>query len=214
MKYKLIILVGLVLLLFSIWAHHMFMSGVNPFISNFFVIPLITIFLVGVVYLMKKTSDKSSNSVSRFFGIGFVLFLILSALTYIFLGNSTIDLQLNDTYFVIAHFHIIVLFSLIFGFYAIVYFVTPKLIKRKLNETLGKIHFWLTTIGIFFLIYPIYDIGAAGVPRRYYDVEQLDAYKQFGNTNLVITIIVILLLLPQVIFLINLIYSLLGSPKK
>jgi len=213
MKYKLIILVGLGLSLFSIWAHHMFMSGVNPFISNFFVIPLVIIFLVGIIYLNKKIGEKFSNSVARLFGIGFVSFLSLSALTGVFFGNSAIDIQLHDTYFVIAHFHIQVLFSLIFGFYAIVYFVTPKLIKRKLNDTLGQIHFWLSTSGVFFLMYPIYHLGMVGIPRRYYNVEQLDSYKQFGNINIVITIIVILLLLSQVILLVNLVYSLLKSPK-
>jgi cytochrome c oxidase subunit 1 len=203
------------MLFFLIWAHHMFMSGVNPFISNFFVLPLLTIFLVGTIYMMKKIGDKTSNSTTtKLFSIGFVLLLMLSALNGFFRGNIAIDIQMHDTYFVISHFHILVLFSLIFGFYAIVYFVTPKMIRKELNETLGRIHFWLTAIVIFFLIYLIYNIGMAGVPRRYYNVEQLDTYEQFWNINMWIIIIVILVFLSQFIFLVNLIYSLQRRPKK
>ncbi len=189
------------------------MSGVNPFISNFLVLPLAIIILVGTIYLTKKFRYNPSNSVTKLFGIGFLLFLILSALKYFFGGNTAIDLQLYDTYFVIADYYILFSFSIILGFYAVVYSVTPKIIKRELNQTLGQLHFWLTTIGVLFLIYPIYYLGMAGVPRRYYSVENIDGYKQFENLKMVITIIAILVFLSQFIFLINLVYSLLKHPK-
>jgi len=204
---------GLIILIFLIWAHQMYMSGVNPFTSNVFVIPIAIIILFGTIYLTKNIRKKVSNSGTRLFGIGSLFLLILSILTGAFWGNSAIDIQLHDTYFVIAHFHILILFSLIFGFYAIVYFVTPKIIRRQLNETLGQLHFWLTTIVIFFLMYPIYNLGMAGVPRRYYSVEKPKIYEQVGNINVIITIIGILAFLSQFIFLVNLIYSLFKSSK-
>jgi len=191
MKYKLPILVVSILLFiyFLVWAHHMFMSGVNPFISNFFVIPLAIIFLIGANYLSKKIGKITSNKVAKFFSIAFVLFLIYGLLSGIFLGNSAIDIQMHDTYFVIAHFHIFILFSLIFAFYAIAYFVIPKMIKRKLNETLGLLHFALTTIGILsFICHPINYVGMAGVPRRYYRFENIDPAQYFENINMIFTL--------------------------
>ncbi|MFK7809894.1 MAG: cbb3-type cytochrome c oxidase subunit I [Saprospiraceae bacterium] len=214
MKYKLIALVGLMILPFLIWAHHMFMSGVNPFISNFFVFPLVIIFLISAVYVMKKNGKEISNSsTAKLFSVGFILLLILSAINGFFRGNTAIDFQMNDTYIVVAYFYILGLFSLVFGFYAIVYFVIPMMVRKKLNETLGRIHFWLTSIVTIFLIYPIYNIGIAGVPRRYYSVEQINIYEQFGTMNIGIIIIVVVFL-SQFIFLINLVYSLLSRSKK
>jgi len=213
MKSKLIILLGLIMLFVSIWAHHMFMSGVNPFLSNFVLLPLSIIFIIGIFNLTKKVGDYISDRVTRNFSIGFLVLLILSALKGVFFGNSAIDLQLHDTYFVINDFYILFLFSLIFGFYAIAYFVIPKIIRRKLNKILGQIHFWLTTIVTFFLVYPIYSLGMAGVPRRYYNTEQIDTFIQIGNVNMIITILAILVFLSQFTFVVNLVYSLLKGPK-
>lgn len=190
----------------------MFMAGVNPFISNFFVIPLI-ILLVGLVYLKKKSSIKSPYSTSILFGISCILFLIWSTLIYTFWGNSAIDIQMHDTYYVIAHFHILVLISLVFGVYSIIYFVIRRLAKRELNKILSETHFWLSTICAFLLAYLMFNTSMDGVPRRYYSVETPNAYEYVRNINSIITITAATLFISQILFFVNLAYSFLKNSK-
>ena len=211
MNNTLAVFVGLLMLLLLFWAHHMFMSGVNPFVSNFFILPII--FLIGIVYLAKRFGGYNSNNVVRLFGIGFFVFLILGAFNGFFWGNTAVDIQFHDTYLVFAHFQLLILISLIFGLYAIAYYSIPKLIKRKLNRTLGHIHFWTTTIGVVLFLYPIGNLGMVGVPRRYYNFENLEDYNHFANMNQLTTIITVLLLLAQCIFIVNVIFSILSKPK-
>ncbi|MEE9438247.1 MAG: cbb3-type cytochrome c oxidase subunit I, partial [Saprospiraceae bacterium] len=141
------------------------------------------------------------------FSIGFVSMFISGGLTGIFLGNAPIDIQLHDTYFVVAHFHIVMGVAAFFGMFAGIYHWYPKMYSRFMNETLGKIHFWGTLIGAYAIFWPMHYIGMAGVPRRYYSFDSFDAFKHFGQMNQFITVAAILVFFVQLLFVINFFYS-------
>jgi cytochrome c oxidase subunit 1 len=141
------------------------------------------------------------------FGIGFVSMFISGGLTGIFLGNSAIDIQLHDTYFVVAHFHIVMGVAAFFGMFAGIYHWFPKLYGRFMNETLGKLHFWGTMIGAYAVFWPMHYIGMAGVPRRYYRFDTFDSFNQFGALNEFITVAAIIVFFLQVVFVVNFFYS-------
>ncbi|GAB1398270.1 hypothetical protein MASR1M65_30500 [Saprospiraceae bacterium] len=152
------------------------------------------------------------NSASLF-AIGYVSLFISGGLTGIFLGNSTIDIQLHDTYFVVAHFHLVMGVAAFFGMFAGIYHWFPKMFGRFMNETVGKIHFWGTLIGAYMIFWPQHYLGIAGVPRRYYSFENFDAFSHFGTMNKVITIAAFFTFFLQVLFLINFFYSMYRGRK-
>ncbi len=117
------------------------------------------------------------------FAIGFVSLFISGGLTGIFLGNSALDIHLHDTYFVVAHFHIVMGVASMFGMFAGVYHWFPKMFGRYLNNTLAYIHFWVTMIGAYLIFWPMHYEGLAGMPRRYYDFSNWESFKMFGGLN-------------------------------
>ncbi|MFK8165388.1 MAG: cbb3-type cytochrome c oxidase subunit I [Lewinella sp.] len=196
---------------FIVWAHHMFMSGVNPFIANFFVIFTLIIAVPSAVKVFNWIATLYGGNVrfnpASLFGIGFVSMFISGGLTGIWLGNSTLDIQLHDTYFVVAHFHIVMGVAAFFGMYAGVYHWFPKMYGRFMNETLGKFHFWGTIIGAYCVFWPMHFIGMAGVPRRYYSFDVFQSFNQFGDLNKFITIAAIITFGFQLLFVLNFFYS-------
>ncbi|MFT6335568.1 MAG: cytochrome c oxidase subunit 1 [Halioglobus sp.] len=202
---------------FIVWAHHMFMSGVNPFISNFFVVFTLIIAVPSAVKVFNWITTLYGGNIRlntpMLFSIGFVSMFISGGLTGVFLGNSTIDIQMHDTYFVVAHFHIVMGVAAFFGMFAGIYHWYPKMYSRFMNETLGKIHFWGTIIGAYAIFWPMHFIGMAGVPRRYYSFESFDAFKHFSGMNQFITIAAILVFFVQLIFVINFFYSIWKGKK-
>ena len=196
---------------FIVWAHHMFMAGVNPFISNFFVVFTLIIAVPSAVKVFNWITTLYGGSIrfntASLFGIGFVSMFISGGLTGIFLGNSAIDIQMHDTYFVVAHFHIVMGVAAFFGMFAGVYHWYPKMYQRFMNETLGKIHFWGTLILAYAIFWPMHYLGMAGVPRRYYSFDTFDAFKHFAEMNEFITVAAILAFVIQLIFVVNFFYS-------
>jgi cytochrome c oxidase subunit 1 len=205
-------------LAFIVWAHHMFMSGVNPFISNIFVIFTLVIAVPSAVKVFNWIATLYGGSIrfnsAMLYAIGFVSMFISGGLTGIFLGNSAIDIQMHDTYFVVAHFHIVMGVAAFFGMFAGVYHWYPRMFGRFMNETLGRIHFWGTMIGAYAVFWPMHYLGLAGVPRRYYSFEGFDFTNQFGMMNKFITIAAILTFAFQVIFIINFFYSIWRGRKQ
>lgn len=202
---------------FIVWAHHMFMAGVNPFISNFFVIFTLIIAVPSAVKVFNwiSTIYKSNlryNSASMF-AVGFVSMFISGGLTGIFLGNSSIDIQVHDTYFVVAHFHIVMGVAAFFGMFAGVYHWFPKMFGRFMNDTLGKVHFWGTLIGAYAIFWPMHYLGMAGVPRRYYRFDSFDTFSHFSEMNQFITIAAILTFGFQILFVVNFFYSIWKGKK-
>lgn len=196
---------------FIVWAHHMFMSGVNPFISNFFVIFTLIIAVPSAVKVFNWISTLYKGNIrftsAMLFAIGFVSMFISGGLTGIFLGNSAIDIQLHDTYFVVAHFHIVMGIAAFFGMFAGVYNWFPRMYGRFMNETMGRIHFWVTMIGAYAIFWPMHYMGMAGVPRRYYRFDTFDAFGHFKGLNEFITIAAILVFGAQLLFVFNFFYS-------
>ncbi|MBK7475485.1 MAG: cbb3-type cytochrome c oxidase subunit I [Haliscomenobacter sp.] len=204
-------MLAIAFLSFIVWAHHMFMSGVNPFISNFFVIFTLIIAVPSAVKVFNWISTLFRGNI-RFtaailFAIGFVSMFISGGLTGIFLGNSAIDIQLHDTYFVVAHFHIVMGVAAFFGMFAGVYHWFPKMYGRFMNEALGKIHFWGTIIGAYLIFWPMHYTGMAGVPRRYYRFDTFQAFSHFDELNQFITIAAIVTFAFQLLLVINFFYS-------
>lgn len=210
-------ILAIAFLSFIVWAHHMFMSGVNPFISNFFVIFTLIIAVPSAVKVFNWIATLYGGNVrfnsASLFAIGFVSMFISGGLTGIFLGNSAIDIQLHDTYFVVAHFHIVMGIAAFFGMFAGVYHWYPKMFGRFMNETLGKIHFWGTLIGAYAIFWPMHYLGMAGVPRRYYSFDIFDTFRHFGTMNKFITIAAIIVFALQMLMVINFFYSIWKGKK-
>jgi len=204
-------ILGIGFLSFLVWAHHMFMSGVNPFISNIFVIFTLIIAVPSAVKVFNWITTLYKGNIqfnsASLFAIGFVSMFISGGLTGIFLGNSAIDIQLHDTYFVVAHFHIVMGVAAFFGMFAGVYHWFPKMFGRFMNDTLGKIHFWGTLIGSYAIFWPMHYLGMAGVPRRYYSFNTFETFESFAGMNQFITIAAIITFGFQLLLVINFFYS-------
>jgi cytochrome c oxidase subunit I len=210
-------MLAIAFLSFIVWAHHMFMSGVNPFISNIFVIFTLIIAVPSAVKVFNWITTLYGGNIryttAMLFAIGFVSMFISGGLTGIFLGNSAIDIQMHDTYFVVAHFHIVMGIAAFFGMFAGIYNWYPKMYARHMNETLGKIHFWGTFIGAYAIFWPMHYMGMAGVPRRYYSFETFDAFSHFDATNKFITVAAIIVFALQILFVINFFFSIWKGKK-
>jgi len=202
---------------FIVWAHHMFMAGVNPFISNFFVIFTLIIAVPSAVKVFNWISTLYKGNIrftsAMLFAIGFVSMFISGGLTGIFLGNSAIDIQLHDTYFVVAHFHIVMGIAAFFGMFAGLYHWFPRMYGRFMNETMGRIHFWITMVGAYAIFWPMHYMGMAGVPRRYYRFDTFDAFQHFAGLNKFITISAIIVFAAQLLFVFNFFYSIWKGKK-
>jgi cytochrome c oxidase subunit 1 len=210
-------ILAIAFLSFIVWAHHMFMSGVNPFISNFFVLFTLIIAVPSAVKVFNWIATLYEGNIrfnsAMLFAIGFVSLFISGGLTGIFLGNSTIDIQMHDTYFVVAHFHIVMGVAAFFGMFAGIYHWYPKMFGTFMNEKLGKLHFWGTMIGSYAVFWPMHYIGIAGVPRRYYSFDNFDAFRHFDTLNAFITVAAIVVFALQVLFVVNFFYSIWKGKK-
>lgn len=202
---------------FFVWAHHMFVSGMNPSLGLVFT--LFTM-LIGVPSAIKVfnwlTTIWKGNlrlTPAMMFSLGFVSLFISGGLTGIYLASNFMDLQLHDTYFVVAHFHVVMGVSAFFGTLAGVYHWFPKMYGRMMNRTLGIIHFFLTFIGAYIVFGPMHWVGLAGVPRRYYSFEAFDFANQFDSVNKLITIGAIITVTSQFIFVYNFFNSIYNGKK-
>lgn len=211
-------ILGIGVLSFLVWAHHMYVSGLNPFISNIFVLFTLIIAVPSAVKVFNWIAtvwggNMRYNSASLF-SIGFVSLFISGGLTGIFLGNATIDMQQHDTYFVVAHFHTVMGVAAFFGMFSGIYHWFPTMFGRYMNETLGQIHYWGTLITAYAVFGPMHYQGMAGIPRRYYSFDTFQAFNQFDTMNQVITIAAIIAFFLQILFIINFFYSIYRGRKQ
>jgi len=157
---------------FVVWAHHMYVSGMNPYFGFFFATTTLIIAVPTAIkvynWVLTLWRGNIRLTVPMLFAIGFVFTFINGGLTGIFLGNVIVDVPLSDTYFVVAHFHMVMAVSPILAVFGAVYHWYPKITGRMLNEGLGKFHFWVTFVGLYCLYYPMHYLGILGVPRRYF----------------------------------------------
>ncbi len=210
-------LFAITILAFLVWAHHMFVSGMNPFLGSVFVLLTLLIAIPSAIKVFNWITTIWRGNIrftpAMLFAIGFVSLFISGGLTGIWLGNSTIDIHVHDTYFVIAHFHIVMGVSAFFGMFAGVYHWYPKMFGRYLNNTLGYIHFWVTLIGAYLIFWPMHYMGLAGVPRRYMDFSNWTSFNQFDDLNKFISIVTIVVFAVNLMFVFNFFYSIFKGRK-
>lgn len=200
-------LLGIAFLSFIVWAHHMFVTGMNPFLGSVFMFLTLIIAVPSAVkafnYITTLWQGNIRFTPAMLFSIGLVSFFVSGGLTGIILGNSALDIQLHDTYFVVAHFHVVMGAASAFGLLAGVYHWFPKMFGRMMNNTLGQVHFWLSFIGIYLVFLPMHYVGIAGFPRRYYQFTSFDFTQSYTDLNMFISAAAILTFVAQLIFLWN-----------
>ncbi len=204
-------LIGITVLSFIVWGHHMFVTGMNPLLGGVFMITTLIIAVPSAVktfnYLATLWRGNIRFTPAMLFAIGLVSFFISGGLTGIFLGNASLDINLHDTYFVVAHFHLVMGSAAIFGMLAGVYHWFPKMFGRMMNAKLGYLHFWLTFIAAYLVFFPLHFLGLDGVPRRYYAFTEFEFMKKWLTVNIFVTWAAIMAALAQVAFLFNFFYS-------
>lgn len=202
---------------FIVWGHHMFVTGMNPFLGSVFMLGTLIIAVPSAVktfnYLATLWKGNLQLTPAMMFAIGLVSFFISGGLTGLFLGNAALDINLHDTYFVVAHFHIVMGSAAIFGMMSGIYHWFPKMFGRKMNESLGQIHFWFTIISAYLVFFPMHFMGLAGVPRRYYTNTAYEPFAAFVDMNEFITMAALLGGAAQLIFLFNFFYSIFKGKK-
>lgn len=216
-KAMVISMLGITILSFIVWAHHMFVSGMNPFLGSIFMFLTLIIAVPSAVkvfnYLTTLWRGNLIFTPAMLFSIGLVSFFISGGLTGIFLGNSAIDIQLHDTYFVVAHFHLVMGSASFFGLMAGVYHWFPKMFGRMLDARLGYVHFWLTFVGVYMVFFPMHYIGIAGFPRRYYSWTNFEFSNMYTDLNMFVSAAAIITFAAQFIFLFNFFYSMYRGRK-
>lgn len=195
-----------------VWGHHMFISGMNPFLGSVFTFTTLLIAIPSAVkafnWITTLWKGNLQMNTAMLFSIAFVSTFITGGLTGIILGDSALDINVHDTYFVVAHFHLVMGISALYGLLAGVYHWFPKMFEgRMMNKKLGYIHFWVTAIGAYGIFFPMHFVGMAGLPRRYYTNTAFPYFDDLANINVVMTIFAIFTIAVQVVFLYNFIYS-------
>lgn len=202
---------------FIVWAHHMFVSGIDPRLAVPFSITTILISVPFAVMVFSMVASLYGGSISfqtpMLFALGALATFIVGGVTGIFLGAAAVDIFLHGTYFVVAHFHYTLMPAAIFGGFAGVYFWFPKMFGRMMNETLGKIHFFITLVAFNCVFLPLFAAGLAGNMRRVYEPTQYEFLKQVAPLHEIATIATIALLIGQIPFIINFFWSLFAGER-
>jgi cytochrome c oxidase subunit 1 len=210
-------LFAITILAFLVWAHHMFVTGLNPFLGSVFVLLTLLIAVPSAIKVFNwLTTIWKANikfTPGMLFALGFVSLFISGGLTGIWLGNSTLDIHLHDSYFVIAHFHIVMGVSAFFGMFAGIYHWFPKMFGRFMNNTLAYIHFWVTLAGAYLIFWPMHYEGLAGMPRRYFDYASWSSFNQFNDLNKFISTVAMIVFAVQLLFVFNFFYSIFKGRK-
>jgi len=203
---------------FVVWAHHMYVSGMNPYFGFFFATTTLIIAVPTAIkvynWVLTLWRGDIHLTVPMLFAIGFIFTFTHGGLTGIFLGNVVVDLPLSDTYFVVAHFHMVMGVSPILVVFGSIYHWYPKITGRMFNETLGKWHFWLTFFGTYAIYLPMHYLGFLGVPRRYFAMGNTEFMPESAHAlNSAITISALFVGVVQLLFLYNIIVSLKKGKK-
>lgn len=174
----------------------MFITGMNPFLGSVFTFTTLLIAIPSAVkafnYITTLWKGNIQFTPAMLFSIGLVSTFVAGGLTGIILGDSALDINVHDTYFVVAHFHIVMGLSAIFGMFAGVYHWFPKMYRRMMNKGLGYLHFWLTFISAYGVFFPMHFTGLAGLPRRYYSNAEFPIFDELQDINVIISMFAIL----------------------
>jgi cytochrome c oxidase subunit 1 len=210
------------LLGFFVWGHHMFISGMSPYSAMAFSVLTLSIGVPSAVktfnWLGTLWGAKIRFTTPMLFAIGFVSLFVAGGITGLVLGQTSLDLPMHDTYFVLGHFHLVMGVAAIFGMFAGIYFWFPKMFGKMMNETWGKIHFWITFIGVYAIFIPMHIMGIVGMPRRYSQFEEggqqiYEFLKTLHPLVIFVTIAAIVTVVSQIIFFVNLFWSMFKGKK-
>lgn len=205
------------LLGFFVWGHHMFISGMSPYSAMTFSILTLSIGVPSAVktfnWLGTLWGGRIQFTTAMLFAIGFVSLFVAGGITGLVLGQTSLDLPMHDTYFVTAHFHLVMGVASIFGMFAATYFWFPKMFGRLMSERLGKLHFWITFVGVYCIFVPMHTMGIAGMPRRYAQFTEYEFLKSLHPLVVFVSIAAICTVLVQFIFYFNLIWSIFKGKK-
>ena len=210
-------ILAIAFLSFIVWGHHMFMTGMSPFLGTVFTFTTLLIAIPSAVkvfnYLATLWKGNLRLTPAMLFALGMVSLFISGGLTGIVLGDSALDINVHDTYFVVAHFHIVMGAGAIFGMFAGVYHWFPRLYGRLMVSKLGYLHFWVTFIGVYGVFMPMHFIGLAGVPRRYYSNVEFEMFQDVQFINPIITAFAIASAIGQLVFIFNFFHSIFKGRK-
>jgi cytochrome c oxidase subunit 1 len=196
---------------FIVWGHHMYITGMNPFLGSVFVFTTLLIAIPSAVkafnYITTLYQGNIRFTPAMLFSIGLVSTFVTGGLTGIILADSALDVNVHDTYFVVAHFHIVMGMSAIFGMLGGIYHWFPKMYGRMMNTKLGYVHFWFTLVCGFGVFFPMHFVGMAGAPRRYYDYSEFPFLDWVMDLNPIISGFAIVGGAAQLLFLFNFFHS-------
>ncbi len=205
------------LLGFFVWGHHMFISGMSPYSAMTFSILTLSIGVPSAVktfnWLGTLWGARIRFTTPMLFAIGFVSLFVAGGITGLVLGQTSLDLPMHDTYFVLAHFHLVMGVASIFGMFAATYFWFPKMFGRMMSESLGKIHFWITFVGVYCIFVPMHVMGLVGMPRRYAQFTEYTFLTRLHPLVVFVSIVAIITVLTQFLFYFNLIWSIFKGKK-
>jgi cytochrome c oxidase subunit 1 len=210
-------ILAIAFLSFIVWAHHMFISGMSPFLGSVFTFTTLLIAIPSAVkafnYITTLWKGNLQFTPAMLFSIGLVSTFLTGGLTGIILGDSALDINVHDTYFVVGHFHIVMGLSAIFGMFAGVYHWFPKMYGRMMNKKLGYAHFWFTIVAAYGTFFPMHYLGLAGLPRRYYSNSAFPMFDNLTDINLIVTFCALLGAAAQFLFLYNFFISIFRGEK-
>ena len=203
---------------FVVWAHHMYVSGMNPYFGFFFATTTLIIAIPTAIkvynWVLTLWRGDIHLTLPMLFALAFIVTFVNGGLTGLFLGNVVVDVPLSDTMFVVAHFHMVMGVAPILVIFGAIYHWYPKVTGRMLNESLGKFHFWVTFLGAYAIFFPMHYLGLLGMPRRYHEIGQTTFVPESAQAlNAFISIAALIVGFAQIVFLFNLVWSLFsGKP--
>src|SRR5947208_2932026 len=202
---------------FFVWGHHMFMSGMSPYSAIAFSILTLSIGVPSAIktfnWLGTLWGAKIRFTTPMLFAIGFVSLFVAGGITGLVLGQTLLDLPMHDTYFVTAHFHLVMGVASIFGMFAAIYFWFPKMFGRFMNESLGKLHFWITFVGVYCIFVPMHTMGMVGMPRRYANFGEYRFLESIHPLVVFVSIAALVTATVQIVFYFNLVWSIFKGKK-
>jgi cytochrome c oxidase subunit 1 len=205
------------ILSFVVWAHHMFVSGIDPRLATPFSITTILISVPFAIMVFSMVASFRGGSITfptpMLFAVGALATFLIGGVTGIFLGSAAVNIFLHGTYFVVSHFHYTLFPAVFFGGFAGFYFWFPKMFGRMMNETLGKLHFWITLVSFNCLFIPMFLAGAAGNVRRVYTPFEYDLFKGLQPLHVFATYAAMVLLAGQLLFVINFFWSMFAGKR-
>ncbi len=200
-----------------VWGHHMYVSGMNPFFGFWFAVSTLAIAIPTAIkvynWVITLWRGDIHLTVPMLFALGFVVTFIIGGASGIFLGNVSVDVPLNGTIFVVAHFHMVMGVAPLLVIFGGIYHWYPKITGRMLNDTIGKIHFWITFLGTYAIFFPMHYLGIIGMPRRYFEMGQTAFVPHSADLlNEFITVVAIIVGISQFLFFFNLVWSFFKGP--